>query len=153
MLGKAPTQSNMKAAETTSAPMPTAASECQITLPTGLLGFETIKHYLLIVKPDEEPFMWLQMLADPNQAFLVLSPFVVMPSYSPDLGEDDVRSLGLRGPEDAVLLSIATLHGDGRATVNLKGPIVLNRHTLVAKQIVPTNAQQYAVQHPLPVDR
>lgn len=132
--------------------MPTAASECKITLPGGLLGFEAIKQYLLISHPGEEPFMWLQMLENPNQAFLVLSPFVALPSYSPDLGDDDVKSLGLNSPADAVLLSIATLHGDGRATVNLKGPIVVNRHTLTGKQIIPVNAQKYAVQHPLPVD-
>lgn len=96
--------------------------------------------------------MWLQMLENPNQAFLVLSPFVALPSYSPDLGDEDAKSLGLNSPADAVLLSIATLHGDGRATVNLKGPIVVNRHTLTGKQIIPVNAQKYAVQHPLPVD-
>ncbi len=142
----------MKAAETTSAPLPTVANECSLTLPAGLLGFEAIKKYLLIAQPEEEPFMWLQMLENPNQAFLVLSPFVALPSYSPDLSDDDASSLGLKGPQDAVLLSIATLHNDGRATVNLKGPIVVNRHTLIGKQVIPLNAHQFAVQHPLPVD-
>jgi flagellar assembly factor FliW len=33
--------------------------------------------------------------------------------------------------------------------VNLKGPIVVNRHTLVAKQVVPHNAADYSVRHPL----
>lgn len=142
----------MKAAETTSAPAANVNSECKITMPGGLLGFEAIKHYLLIANPNEEPFMWFQMLANPSQAFLVISPFAILPSYSPDLSDDDVRSLGLTGPQDAVVLSIATLHSDGRATVNLKGPIVVNRHSMVGKQIIPTNAQHYAVQHPLPVD-
>ena len=40
---------------------------------------------------------------------------------------------------------------NGGATVNLKGPIVVNRHTLRGKQVIPTNAPKFALQHPLPV--
>jgi flagellar assembly factor FliW len=44
-----------------------------------------------------------------------------------------------------------SLRGDGRATINLKGPIVLNRQTLIAKQVIPLNATTYSVAHPLPL--
>ena len=43
------------------------------------------------------------------------------------------------------------MRGPQQATVNLKGPIVLNRRTLVAKQVIPLNAPEYSVAHPLPI--
>ncbi len=122
-----------------------------IRLPYGLLGFERIKNYVLLSKPQEEPFMWLQMLDEGRKAFLVVSPFLVLPDYQPDIAEDDVKFLELTDPADALLVNIVTLRGNGQATINLKGPVVINRHTMVGKQVIPNNAMQYEVQHPLPV--
>lgn len=126
-----------------------AKAESVIELPLGLLGFEHVKRYFLLADPDEEPFMRLQMAERPNQAFLVVQPRAVVADYQPDLAPEDVEFLGLRQPEDALVLNIVTLREDGRVTVNLKGPIVLNRHTLVGKQVIPLNATSLAVQHPI----
>ena len=122
-----------------------------IRLPTGLLGFEHLKDYLLITNPEEEPFKWLRVKGDATLAFIVINPFIVAPDYLPDLPQVDVEFLGLKEPDDAALFNIVTVHGPGRATVNLKGPIVINRHTLVGKQVVIANAAEYSVQFPLPV--
>jgi flagellar assembly factor FliW len=124
-------------------------SAVPLRLPLGLLGFEPLKEYVLLRHPGEEPFRWLQSQADPGLAFLVVSPFDVVPDYSPDVSEDDCAFLGLESPEDAALFNIVTLRPGRPATVNLKGPIVINVRTFVAKQVVLTNASDYAVQHPL----
>jgi flagellar assembly factor FliW len=120
-----------------------------LTLPMGLLGFERIKHYTLLASAEEAPFLWLQMAEDPSLAFLVISPSVVLPSYQPDISEEEVAFLGLAYPQEAWIFNIVTLHKDGTATVNLKGPIVVNRRTLVGKQVVPVNASSYSLQHPV----
>lgn len=122
-----------------------------IQLPFGLLGFERVKNYMILANPQEEPFMWLQMLDSGRKAFLIVSPFLVMPDYQPDIPEDDVEFLGLTEPADALVFNICTLRGPGKATINLKGPLVINRRTLIGKQIIPNNAAQYALCHPLPV--
>lgn len=122
-----------------------------IHLPMGLLGFEQTKNFTLIGRPEEAPFLWLQMLEEPRLAFLVVSPLVVIPNYQPDLYPEDAEFLGLKGAQDAMIFNIVTLHPDGRATVNLKGPVILNRHTLVGKQVVPANVECYDLQHPLPI--
>jgi flagellar assembly factor FliW len=62
-----------------------------------------------------------------------------------------VEFLKLKQADDALLLSVVTIHDDQRATVNLKGPIVINRHTHIAKQVIIANAAMYSVAHPLPV--
>ncbi len=122
-----------------------------IQLPYGLLGFERVNNYALLTRPNEEPFLWLQMLEGARHAFLVLSPFAAVPDYQPDIAEEDVKFLELTTPADAQLVNIVTLRGKGQATINLKGPVVINRHTKIAKQIIPNNAAQYSVRHPLPV--
>lgn len=122
-----------------------------IYMPIGLLGFEHVKRYVLLSHPDEAPFLWLQMLDDPSLAFLCVSPLHVSPDYQPDISPADVEALQLTKPDDALIVSIVTLHPSGQPTVNLKGPVIINRHTLIGKQVVPSNAADYASQHPLPV--
>lgn len=117
----------------------------------GILGFEQMKDYLLIANPDEEPFRWLQVKGNPSLAFVVIEPFLVAPDYQPDIPAVDVEFLGLSAPEEAALFNIVTVHGPDRATVNLKGPVVINRNTGIGKQVVIANAADYSVQHPLPV--
>lgn len=120
-----------------------------ITLPLGLLGFEETKRYLLLADPEEAPFMWLQMLDEPRKSFVVIQPHTILEKYEPELSAEDVKFLGLNSPEDAFVLNIVTVRGSDKATVNLKGPIVVNRNTLIGKQVVPINATEYSVQHPL----
>lgn len=123
----------------------------RVRMPTGLLGFESIREYTLSFHPDEAPFGWLEAADGSGLAFVVVDPFLVVPEYRPDIPPPDVALLGLNGPEDALLLNIVTIHGPRKATVNLKGPVVINRHTWVGKQVVIGNAIEYSVQHPLPV--
>lgn len=122
-----------------------------VQLPLGLLGFERIKDYELIENPDEWPFRWLQVVDIPSLAFLVLPPTEVIPGYTPEITDEDAEFLGLSAPEEAWVLSIVTLDRNGHGTVNLRGPIIINRHTRTGKQVVLANAAHYSVQHPLPV--
>jgi flagellar assembly factor FliW len=117
----------------------------------GILGFEQMKNYAILSNPAEEPFAWLQVKDNPALAFVVINPFLVVPEYQPDIPNPDVEFLGIKNPGDVLLFNIVTIHRSGRATVNLKGPIVINRHTYVGKQVVIGNAIQYSVQHALPV--
>ena len=122
-----------------------------VQLPKGLLGFEKITNYVLTSNPDEEPFAWLSVEGDVALAFVVMDPFLAQPEYQPDIPQADVDFLKLSRPEDAMLLSIVTIAENQPPTVNLKGPIVLNRHTRTGKQVIIANAAAYSVQHPLPV--
>jgi flagellar assembly factor FliW len=81
-------------------------------------------------------------------AFLVVPPSLVLPDYAPDLSDEDVDFLEIRHPNDALVLNIVTLKSDGSATVNLKGPIVINRHTMIGKQVV-LSQSAYAIKHPI----
>lgn len=129
---------------------PAAPQPGLLTFPSGLPGFEKKKGYLLLAKPDEAPFLRLQMVEEPNLSFVAIAPSAVLDHYQPDLSPDDVQALGLRDAADALVFNIVTVHPDGVATVNLKGPVVVNRQTLVGRQVVPLNAAAWPLAHPLP---
>jgi len=139
----------MITAELTETETRQSAARDIIRLPLGLLGFEHVKQYVLLANPAEEPFMWFQMLDDTKRAFLVAPPARLVSDYQPDISDDDVEFLGITDPADAILLNIVTLRGSSRPTVNLKGPVVINRRTLIGKQVIPNNATQYSLRHPL----
>lgn len=141
----------MKCANEIEMEIPPALAGNQLRLPAGILGFEHIKDYVLLANPAEMPFAWLRVADSASLAFVVINPFLVLPSYAPDIPDMDAEFLGLKDPNDALLFTIVTLRGANRATVNLKGPIVINRHTHTGKQVIIANANNYSVEHPLPI--
>ncbi len=140
----------MNAATTTAAAKPSHSGN-RVTLPLGLLGFERTKNYALLADPAEQPFAWLKAEGESSLAFVVIDPFVVLPGYKPEIPDADAEFLGIKTAEDAVMLGIVTLHGSNQATMNLKGPIVINRHSHIGKQVILANSAEYSVQHPLSV--
>jgi flagellar assembly factor FliW len=125
------------------------AAEAHVQFPLGLLGFEQVHDYTLIADPAEAPFRWLQAKTDSRLAFLVLSPFEVMPNYELDLSDEDARFLGLESALDALVFNIVTLRPKAVSTVNLRGPLVFNRRTGIGKQVVLPDSSAYAVSYPL----
>ncbi len=141
----------MKVAEAFETETVAVKQENTVVLPLGLLGFEQIKNYVLLADPEAEPFLWLQVVDDPGLAFLVVSPFLVKPDYRPDISQQDVEFLGVSSPDDVLMFNIVTVRPNGVSTVNLKGPIVMNRRTLVGKQIIPANVADLPLKFPLPM--
>ena len=79
-----------------------------------------------------------------KQAFLLVPPSHVLETYSIEVSKEDVDFLSLQSTEDALIFNIVTYGPNQTMTVNLKGPILVNRHTMVAKQVVPKNAAALA---------
>jgi flagellar assembly factor FliW len=121
-----------------------------LSIPGGLLGFEDMKRYQLISAPEEDPLMWLEMIDRPHHGFLVVSPASVEPGYKPQISQPDLDALAINSPADLMLLNIVTLRED-EAFANLKGPIVVNRRTNVARQCVPANVFEFSTEHPVRV--
>jgi len=143
----------MKCSEPTVLEPITAKKKKIIQIPMGLHGFESIKTYALVSKPKESPFLWLEAQDNPAVKFLLMPPSLLFPTYQPEISQEDVRQLDLKGPGDAIVLGIVHLLPDGKETVNLRGPLIINRNTLIARQVVPIDGLHYHTQHPLPVTR
>ena len=123
----------------------------EFTLPAGLIGFPEARRIELIYNPEELPFMWLRCAEEHALNFIVIEPHLLLDDYAIEIGDDDAERLGIAVPEDAFLLNIVTFRADApeRATANLIGPIVVNRRTLVGRQIVISNFHDYSARHPL----
>jgi flagellar assembly factor FliW len=102
----------------------------------GLLGFEKLIRYA-VVPEDDSPVEWLQSLDDPGLAFAMIEPFLFYPEFGFEITDGDGEALGLREPGDAVVRCLLTLNGSVEdITANLLAPIVMNRATGIARQIV-----------------
>ena len=124
--------------------------DMRLHMPAGLLGFPEIKEYL-IVDPDRElPVKWLQARDEPHLAFVITDPFVLLPDYQVELTPLDLMDVGAHTTTDLFLVAIVALPRDTTAypTVNLQGPVLINRANGWAKQLVLVQGP-YHTQHPL----
>jgi flagellar assembly factor FliW len=121
-------------------------------LPQGLIGFSDYTTGELLYMPEHLPFLWLKLSrATDSVHFVVIEPGGLIPDYTPELFDADAEVLDLRDASEAMLLNIVTLRHQNplEATVNLVGPIVMNRRTRSARQLVIANYSQYGAHWPL----
>jgi flagellar assembly factor FliW len=124
----------------------------EVTFPAGLPGFPHAHRFQLAPWGEgETPFLVLRAMDDPNARFVVVSPWAFYPDYELGLQNDEAERLGVTEPRDALVFCMVTLSDTPHhATVNLLGPIVVNRRTLEAAQVV-VPAIGYGVRAPLAV--
>lgn len=106
----------------------------------GLPGFPDHHRFTLARWGGEgSAFSLLRSVDDDELHFVVVPPELFFPDYAPVIDDDAVERLGLTAPDDAIVVVVVTLGATPEdATANLLGPIVVNRHTLVAAQVVLT---------------
>ncbi|PTY08836.1 flagellar assembly protein FliW [Opitutaceae bacterium EW11] len=122
-----------------------------IRLPEGLVGFPEHQSFDLTLVPDQAPFMWMHLHGPDPLHFVVLEPNGIIPDYELELFDEDAEFLGIKDAADAAVLNIVTIRRNqpAAATVNLAGPIIINRRTGNAKQCVLANYARYSAHHPL----
>jgi flagellar assembly factor FliW len=118
-----------------------------VRMKEGMLGFEHLKKYVLLIPDEKIPFWWFQSIEDVAIAFVVISSFAVKPDYAPQISDDNMKWLKIAVPEDLVLLSVVTIrHDPFKVTANLKAPIMVNAARLLARQAVLVESD-YPVQY------
>jgi flagellar assembly factor FliW len=124
----------------------------EINFPAGLPGFPQAHRFELAPwGPAGSPFMMLSSVDDPEVGFVVVPPWVFYPDYEFELDNGTAERLSLQSSEDAVVFAVVTLRDRPEdSTLNLLGPIVVNRFTHEAAQVVlPTSG--YSVRAPLAI--
>ena len=122
----------------------------EIRFAAGLPGFPHVHVFQLKPwGPPGSPYLLLTSIDDPDVGFVVVPPWVFYPDYEFDLDEPTAERLSLRDAEDAIVLAVVTLRDrPEEATLNLLGPIVVNRLSHEAAQVVlPTTS--HSVRAPL----
>jgi flagellar assembly factor FliW len=121
----------------------------QVELPAGIIGFPEFQHAELIFSEEELPFMRLRDREPGGLTFLVVEPGPLVPGYEAEIMDPDLEFLEIQAPEEVLLLNIATIHerAEVEVTLNLVGPIVVNRRTRRARQVVIGNNQNFSARH------
>lgn len=129
----------------------TAADQHLLHLPFGLIGLPKLNTFSLSPIENSWPFMSMKWLGPERMDFVVIDPSGLIPDYEIELGDEDADSLEIRSADDAQVLNIVTVHSSRPhfVTVNLVGPVIVNRHTNTGKQIIILNWGRYSSQHPL----
>ncbi len=109
-----------------------------VELPSGLVGLPEAQRFSLTRWGGEDsPYALMRALDAEGLEFVVVPPAVFFPDYEPEVDDELVEHLELHSADDAVVLVIVTVADPvDRSTVNLLGPIVINRHTHRAAQAV-----------------
>jgi flagellar assembly factor FliW len=142
----------MKVLPETPAPDQLAPVTHTFDLPQGLIGFAGYTRAELLYLPDHLPFLWLRLHGPKDSVhFIVIEPAGLIPNYAPELFDEDAAGIGLADASDAMVLNIVTMARQRplEATVNLVGPIIVNRRTRQARQLVIANYSRYSAHHPL----
>lgn len=116
----------------------------------GIPAFEDEHEFVVLPYEEGTPYMFLQSMATPELAFLLTDPFVFFPDYSFELDDENMDKLEIKTMDDVLVCTLISIPRSGVAdmTTNLLAPVVINRHTMQAKQIV-LEKTQYTTKHRL----
>jgi flagellar assembly factor FliW len=123
-------------------------SEDVIELSGGLIGFPSVRTFVVLQAGEETPFKWLQSLEEPALAFLVVDPAHYLPDYAPIVPSHVVQELALREETARLVFTTANIPA-GRPndmTLNLAGPVLINLDIRRGKQIV-LDDDAYSIKH------
>lgn len=98
-------------------------------------GLEPLAEFELTSVAGADGLYSLSSVERPEVRLFTIDAEVHLPGYSPELPDDRAAELGISAPEEALLLVVVTPSREG-STVNLLAPVIVNRGTGAALQLV-----------------
>ncbi len=109
----------------------------RITFPSGVIGFEEFKDFIIVNDESTEPFRWLVSTQDEAVCFPMIDPREIVKEYKANFP----RSNG----DLYEIYSIVCLKPSlEETTINLRSPIVINAQKREGVQII-LNDEEYSV--------
>ena len=116
----------------------------ELEFPAGIPGLPGATTFVLeAATPDgsDESLFEVLRAVDNSVELIVTQPWSFFPDYAPDLPDDELGEIGIKGPEDVTIFCAVTLdQAQGCVYVNLLGPFVVNVTTRVGMQMVLADA-------------
>lgn len=107
-----------------------------IHLLAPLPPFFAQRHYVLLSKPEEAPFVWFQSTEEPALA-LILAPYEELGSGAPPALSAALREeLGLGADDEPEVYAVISLTAENQATANMLAPIYLCPATRRGRQVI-----------------
>ncbi len=101
-----------------------------------VLGFEDFDRFA-IFQTQAGPLWWLQSVDRKDVAFCLIEPFAAGIPADMEISGDEASDIGAISTDEILVLTMLVLDPDpSRIRTNLRAPILVNRRTSLAKQIV-----------------
>lgn len=115
----------------------------------GMYGFENYKKYIILKDNPEDDIMYLQSVDKDDLSFVLIDPYSIIPSYTPNVNKEDLTELNVTDETELKFLVIAIIKEKLQdSVVNLKSPIAINPELKVAKQVILENVE-YPLRYPI----
>ena len=123
--------------------------ESILSFDEGILGFEQLKRYAIILCDATEPIQWLQAVDDPSVSLPIINPFLIKQDYELDVDDAELHSIGMPTVDEILVVNVMVLPERIQdSTINLSAPILINMTTRQGRQIVMEYAQKDSIRYP-----
>lgn len=106
-----------------------------ITMAVPMPGFPAHREFVLVRLNDDGLLYALTSIDNPDLRFLVAPPEPFFPDYAPEIDNQVFAALNTKDPDRLLLLTVITA-GTDETTANLLAPIVVDRDSMRAMQVV-----------------
>jgi flagellar assembly factor FliW len=106
-----------------------------IRMATPMAGFPAYRDFVLVRLHEEGLLYAFTSVENPDLRFLVAPPEPFFPGYAPEIEDDVFAALNTKDP-DRLLLLVVISAGVNETTANLLAPIVVDRDSLRAVQVI-----------------
>ena len=106
-----------------------------LDMATPMLGFPAHRQFVLIRLNDAGLLYALTSVDDPEVRFLVAPPEPFFPDYAPEIENATLAALNAKDPDRLLILVVITA-GTDETTANLLAPIIVDRDSRRAVQVV-----------------
>ena len=120
-----------------------------LLFPEGLVGFETLRNFVVMPNEKEGPLFWIQSVDDPQVAFILTDPTGFYFDYKVVPDGRERQKLGIDEDSDCLIVSVVSVPEDRKITLNLAAPILFAPETNRALQVI-LEGTQFSPQTPLP---
>ena len=111
-----------------------------LTFPSGLLGFEEDRHWVLLADAENPTVGWLQSVSNEQAALPVVSPRRFSDDYRVRVSRSQLDPLQISEKDHAFVLAVVSKTED-ELTINLKAPVIINLDRRLGRQVI-TNDEQ-----------
>jgi flagellar assembly factor FliW len=106
-----------------------------LDFPSGLLGLEDCRQWVLLADTENDALGWLQCATRVEYAFAVVCPRRFVPDYQVRISRGELTPLLLADVREAQVLTIVG-KGERGITLNLKAPVVINLERRLGRQVI-----------------
>jgi len=120
-----------------------------LLFPEGLIGFEGLRHFVVMPNEKKGPLFWIQSVDDPAVAFVLTNPTDFYFDYKVAPDERECGKLGIGKEDECFVLSVVTVPPDRNVTLNLAAPILFAPKNNRALQVI-LEGTNFSSRTPLP---